>query len=67
MAGNPIVGMRMTPDTIARLDRLAEAHGITRGQLVQRALEALPDWPDAVTPRQLPGQTAMNGIQNAQK
>ena len=56
--GNPLVGMRLNRDTIAWLDCLATAHGLTRGQLVQ-----LADWPaDNVVTPQMPGQLALEDL-----
>ena len=69
--GNPLVGMRLDQNTIARIDCLASAWGLSRGQLVRRALESLPEWPDtaAVLGLQdaLPGQIGLEDLQQAQK
>lgn len=65
MPGNPVVGMRLDPDTVARLDRMAEIRNVTRGQLVQLALQLLPGWPPAVGVEQLHGQVALEDLSEA--
>jgi hypothetical protein len=68
--GNPIVGMRLEPSTVARIDWLAGAHGMSRGEIIVRALQCLPDWADSiggVYAQQLPGQICLEDVQQPQK
>ena len=68
MPGNPIVGMRLPAATITRLDQAAADHGLTRGQVVLLALSYLPGWSDIrVAAPQLPGQIALENVQQPQK
>ncbi len=66
--GNPIVGMRLEPAVVARIDWLASAHGMTRGEIIARALQCLPDWPDSVGASfgPLPGQISLADVAPAE-
>jgi hypothetical protein len=63
--------MRLTPDTVALLDQLATTMAVSRGQLVTLAIKRLAGHlrivATAQAPAQLPGQLAVEDLQQPQK